>query len=112
MSNLRICHLGKYYPPAKGGIESHLRTLALGQARRGHSVTVLCFNHEDGPTSNEQDDAVGIVRAKRLASVAKLDVAPALVRALSRVKADVIHFHAPNPGGVLAMLAARPRVPV
>ncbi len=46
------------------------------------------------------------------ASVAKLDVCPGLVRALRRVEADILHLQAPNPTMVLALLAARPDVPL
>src|SRR5579859_5401340 len=35
---LRVCHLAKFYPPAPGGIESHVRTLARAQAELGATV--------------------------------------------------------------------------
>src|SRR5208337_277382 len=82
MTQLRICHLGKYYPPAPGGIETHVRTLAQAQASLGAEVAVFCFQHEASPTARE------------------------------RVGADVIHMQAPNPAGVVAVLTARPRVPL
>src|SRR5262245_2992375 len=44
---LSVCHLGKFYPPAPGGIETHVRTLARAQARMGMDVSVLCINHLD-----------------------------------------------------------------
>src|SRR5262245_48952683 len=46
-SPLRVCHLGKYYPPATGGMEAHVRTLAQGQAALGADVRVICVNHAD-----------------------------------------------------------------
>jgi rhamnosyl/mannosyltransferase len=109
---LRICHLGKYYPPAPGGIETHVRTLAQAQAALGADVTVFCFQHQRAPTVRERDGEVEVVRFRRLASLAKLDVSPALCLALAGAQADVIHMQAPNPAGVLALLAARPRVPL
>ena len=48
MSPIRVVHLGKYYPPASGGIEGHTQTLARAQAALGADVTVVVVNHADG----------------------------------------------------------------
>src|SRR5262245_41909873 len=42
---LKIVHLGKYYPPAFGGIETHTQTLARSQAALGADVRVVVANH-------------------------------------------------------------------
>ena len=68
---IEVCHLGKYYPPAPGGIESHVRTLAQAQAELGLEVQVLCVNHEPGPTAVERDGPVEVTRFGRPASVAE-----------------------------------------
>jgi rhamnosyl/mannosyltransferase len=109
---IRVCHLGKYYPPAPGGIESHVRTLACAQAELGLGVRVLCVNHRPGPTVIEQDGAVEVMRFGRAASAAKLDVCPDLRAALARVEADILHLHVPNPTMILALLGARVRTPI
>jgi rhamnosyl/mannosyltransferase len=109
---IRVCHLSKYYPPAPGGIETHVRTLARAQADRGASVRVFCINHGTGPTAVERDGPVEVTRFGRAASGAKLDVCPGLAGALARVEADVLHVQVPNPTMLLALLAARPRVPL
>ena len=36
-----VLHLAKYYPPARGGMEIHVQTLARAQVRAGMRVTVL-----------------------------------------------------------------------
>jgi rhamnosyl/mannosyltransferase len=121
--NLRICHLGKFYPPAPGGVETHVQTLARAQARLGASVQVLCVNHRDTsdvdvtwqalgvtPTVAERDHGVRVTRLGRRASVSRLDVCPSLPRALARLrkdKVDVVHVHAPNPTMFIALAAAR-----
>lgn len=109
---LRICHLGKYYPPAPGGIETHTRTLARAQAELGADVQVYCVNHQPGPTVVEPDGPVAVTRFRRAASAAKLDVCPDLVRGLARVEADVLHMQVPNPTMILALLMARPPTPL
>ncbi len=111
-SAIRVCHLGKYYPPAPGGIETHVRTLARAQAERGAEVRVFCVNHRGRTTILERDGPVAVMRFGRVASVAKLDLCPALAPALARVEADILHLHVPNPAMVLALLAARPVAPV
>ncbi|MCY1036352.1 glycosyltransferase [Corallococcus sp. BB11-1] len=124
-AGLRVLHLGKFYPPASGGMEAHVRTLARAQAALGAQVEVLCANHSvDGtgtshefhgrsPTREDWDGPVRVVRLGRLASVARMDVMPALPLALRRALArgvDVVHLHVPNPSMVLA-LDAVPRLP-
>jgi rhamnosyl/mannosyltransferase len=109
---VRVCHLGKYYPPAPGGIETHVRILAQAQAGLGADVRVFCINHEAGPTVLEQDGPVRVTRFRRLATLAKLDVCRDLVAALREVDADILHMQVPNPTMILALLAARPPQPV
>ena len=112
MSLPRVCHLGKYYPPAPGGIESHVQTLARAQAALGLTVQVFCINHEPGPTTVERDGAVAVTRFGRHASVAKLDVCTGLVTSLAQVDADILHMHVPNPTMILGLVRARPAKPV
>jgi rhamnosyl/mannosyltransferase len=120
-----VVHLGKYYPPATGGIETHTQTLARAQAALGADVTVVVVNHEDvagrdvtferlgrTPAAENRDGPVRVIRAGRWANVAKLDVAPGLVgvlRRLLRDPPDVWHLHTPNVTMMLA-LAAVPRL--
>ena len=104
MTTLSVCHLGKYYPPAPGGIESHVRTLAVAQAELGLDVRVLCVNHEPGPTRTDRDGLVEVTRLARAAKASKLDMCPELVTALRGADADILHLHVPNPTMILALL--------
>lgn len=122
---MKILHLGKYYPPALGGIELHVQTLAREQARLGAEVTVLAVNHEQAGrdttysalartrTVEEQDGAVRVVRVGRVGTIAgKLSVTPRLPLLLRRLggEADLIHLHCRNPT-MSAGLRALPRLP-
>ena len=83
---LRVVHLGKYYPPAMGGIETHTQTLARHQAKLGCDVRVVVVNHADNagrdvtfegrrrtPDRIESDGPVKVHRVGRVANLAKLD---------------------------------------
>jgi len=115
---LRVCHLGKYYPPAYGGMETHVATLARAQRRLGAQVTVYCVNHEtnDGrevrdtrfrrsATREEIDDGVEVVRLGRCGGLSKLDLCPEFRRFADELdRFDVVHLHAPNPTFSLPLL--------
>jgi glycosyltransferase involved in cell wall biosynthesis len=109
---LRVCHLGKYYPPAHGGIETHLQTLAHAQVRMGLDVEVLCIQHSPGPTIREADGSISVTRFRPIAAVKKLEVSTELIGVLRRMRADVLHVHVPNPTMLLALAIARPRLPL
>jgi glycosyltransferase involved in cell wall biosynthesis len=120
-----VLHLGKFYPPASGGMEVHVQALARAQAELGARVEVLCINHAaagDGfshefhgrsPTREEWDGPVRVTRVGRWASVLRMDVMPELPRELLRLLTrgvDLVHLHTPNPTLVLA-LDAMPWLP-
>ena len=122
---MRILHLGKYYPPASGGIEAHVRTLAHGQAAMGHQVRVLCVQHANvqrrsvigktfasTPDSTETDGPVSVRRLGRIAHLARFDIVPGLRGELGRLlrATDIVHLHTPNPLMLIACasLAAGP----
>lgn len=121
---IRIAHLGKYYPPAAGGIETHTQTLARAQVRLGADVRVVVVNHADPtgrdvtferfiptPDATDRDGEIVVHRSGRLSNVAKLDVCPNLPRLLTTVRREfrphVWHLHAPNVTMMLAVLADR-----
>jgi glycosyltransferase involved in cell wall biosynthesis len=117
--NLRVCHLGKFYPPARGGMETHVQTLARAQARAGAKVQVVCVNHQDAtsadvtwkllgatPTVVESDGGVQVTRLGKRATVSRFDVCPSLPATLLKLreeKVDVVHVHAPNPTMFVAL---------
>lgn len=115
----RVVHLGKYYPPARGGIESHVQDLARAQAARGAEVDVLCVEHRDASgrdvtwsalgrtrTTVESDGPVRLTRLGRRGNLARLDVCPRLPAALLQAsrRADVLHLHVPNPTMAVPLL--------
>jgi rhamnosyl/mannosyltransferase len=122
-AGLRVCHLGKYYPPARGGIETHVQGLARAQAALGARVQVLCINHADEEgrdvswralartrTVRERDGEVEVIRLGRQANIARLDVTarlPALLHEAMSGGADVLHLHVPNPTFLLATAMLR-----
>ncbi len=98
---MRILHLGKYYYPEVGGVETFTRDLAEEQARRGHEVCVLCHQHVAGRPS--QDEIINNVRVRRSRLLGRLVYAPVapfysaqLTRELATFKPDVVHAHVPN----------------
>lgn len=125
---ISVCHLGKYYPPAPGGIEAHVQTLARAQARLGANVRVLCVNHANehhrvsssvhfvkSHTAHDTDQGVAITRLGRRAGLGGYDVCPGLVKALRQLPdsgVNVLHLHTPNPTMIIALARARVKLPL
>jgi glycosyltransferase involved in cell wall biosynthesis len=103
-ARLRILHVGKYYPPYRGGMESHLESLCT-ELKGIVDLKVLVANTERR-TTKEQIDGVDVTRVGKLFDVSAAPVCPALVREMRKAKADIVHIHWPNPTAVLAYLAS------
>lgn len=121
--NYRIIHLSKYYPPDRGGIETHVQTLAQSQAAMGAEVHVVCVNAFDqkGELSNktqtieEKDGDVSVIRMGRLLSLARFDICPELPTKLCQLVKEpntLLHLHTPNPTMLMALTILRNRLPL
>jgi len=108
---MHVLHVGKYYPPYRGGIETVVEQLCRGLAGRGVEVTALVSND----TSSTVDETIDGVRVLRLGRTAELNSQPVnlrLVPELRRLRFDALHFHTPNPVGALAVLLAQRAEPI
>jgi glycosyltransferase involved in cell wall biosynthesis len=110
VSRLRVVHVGKYYPPYRGGMESHLATLC--RALAAHADVTALVSAAGPRTVRERDGDVDVVRLARPLALAGAAINPGLVRALRETPADVVHVHHPNPTAVLAYLASGSRAPL
>src|SRR5688572_27796588 len=110
MSTLRILHLGKYYTPDRGGIETVVETLCRGE-RPAADTQALVLNKVN-QTTDETLNEVPVRRVGSIANVGSVSVAPTLPLWLSRADADVIVLHEPNPMALLAYAIARPDTPL
>lgn len=113
---MHILHLGKYYAPYRGGMETVLQALTEGLLDEGCDVTVVAS--AEGPrTTFETVTGPGSGREGRLCRVARLGLLnsqplnPGLIGAVRREIAhgrpDVIHVHLPNPLAAAVCLGLR-----
>src|SRR5437016_6276205 len=103
-ADLRVLHIGKYYPPYRGGMESHLQCLS-DELNGMVDLKVIVANAERR-TMKAVIDGVNVTRVGKFCEIKSAPVCPALVREIRRSKADIVHIHWPNPTAVLAYLAS------
>ena len=105
---MQVLHIGKYYPPFRGGVETVLAGLCEGLAERGASVTALVSN--DRPlTSEEMVRGVRVVRLARRWTVRSQPICPELGTFLRSWQGDLVHLHLPNPLAAWTCLRTRPQ---
>lgn len=97
---MKILHIGKYYPPALGGIEYFLQDLVREQVKIGHQVKILCHQHAPGRTKITAKEGLEIYRASSWGTFAYAPISPSFGRYFLRLKESfapsIIHIHLPN----------------
>jgi glycosyltransferase involved in cell wall biosynthesis len=107
---IRVTHIGKFYPPVTGGMERVVQSLcAVTAGRLDNRVLAL---HTASRTVTDEVDGVPVTRVGTWGAVGSVAVAPALPMHLSRIDADVLILHEPNPWALLSYAAVRPRIPL
>jgi glycosyltransferase involved in cell wall biosynthesis len=109
---VRILHVGKFYPPVRGGMESVLAALCEGTASRWQVRAVVAA--AGGRTVRERRDGVEVVRVGTLARALSVSLSPGLAHELWRDCVDVVVLHEPNPpaGTLLALHTPAPHLVV
>lgn len=105
---MRILHIGKFYPPAPGGIETFTAMLARTQAAEGDEVGVLAHAQQRRWRSRERHDgSVRIDECGRWGQLAYAPLSPAfpwrLQRGITLLRPDVLHIHVPNTSAFAAL---------
>ena len=91
---LRILHIGKFYPPHRGGMEVFLADLITAQQAQGTEAAALVHG-----TPLEQDpDWLARVPVQFHVIYAPIAIGfrAAMARAIARFEPDVLHLHMPN----------------
>jgi rhamnosyl/mannosyltransferase len=101
-----VLHLGKFYPPAKGGMEAILRLICAETA--SHVQNRVLVANDRFTRVEERDGTVEVVRLPSLIKVGAVAVCPGFPAQLAREEADVIVLHEPNPMALVAYFLARP----
>jgi rhamnosyl/mannosyltransferase len=107
---LRVLHVGKFYPPYPGGMESHLQVLCE-ELSKSIEVEVLVA----GARWRSERAVAGGVELVRLATPLMLHgtpIVPLMARAMRQARPDLVHLHFPNPMAAVACLMSRLDLPI
>ncbi len=101
-SRVRVLQIGKFYPPVRGGMETHLQDLCRSLAPSVELDVIV--GHDQVRTAHETDGEIRIHRIGTLANVASASICPTMALAIRKTPADVVHLHSPNPTAVMSYL--------
>lgn len=100
---MRVTQVYRYsYPPLHGGIEQSIHTL-VHQLKRSVASSVLV----SGTSPGFHDDCGVTIRSTgAYGHLIGSPISPSMPLALRREKANILHFHMPNPTGEMSYLLA------
>ena len=97
---MKVLQLGKFYPPAKGGMETILALICERTEQHVHNRVLVANSLRR--TVQERHGSVEVVRAATLTRIGAVAVCPTLPLELAREDADIIVLHEPNPMALVA----------
>src|SRR3954471_7410593 len=104
---MTVTQIGKFYPPHRGGMETHLESLSQ-ELRKTTDVKVLVAN-DCWKTTETIVDGVPVTRLGTCCNISSAPVCPSLVTRLRNDDSDIVHIHLPNPTAIVAYLASSHR---
>ena len=107
---IHVLHVGKYYPPAPGGMERVVQLLCEGEQPL-ISSRVLAANTSTR-TVHEVVRGVPVTRVASVASIGSVGVCPTFPLELARSERDLTVIHEPNPLALASDFVARQQGPL
>jgi glycosyltransferase involved in cell wall biosynthesis len=108
MTRPRVVHVYKdFWPPILGGVERCINWM-VGGLRDSFEFTIL-VNSRQGRTVEREWEGVRIIEVGEWGRALSAPLSPAFPFWMRRLKADIWHFHLPNPTGDVSWLLSRPK---
>lgn len=106
---MKVLHIGKFYPPDKGGIETATKAIIDHLWDSGVDCDAVCFSHGESCTISTPKGTVHRFKTSLnlLSTPFSLGYLWFLLRKIQAY--DVIHVHTPNPLSALFVFLMRPR---
>ena len=106
-SPLRILHIGKFFPPATGGIENFLGDLLPALERIGATTAALVHDEPGCNQAVVKGDVVKIYRVPCYGTLLYAPISPEFPLVMRKVikdfRPDILHFHVPNTSAFWAL---------
>jgi len=106
----RVVHVGKFYPPARGGMEKVLQVLA--ESERGTVDNHVLVANEGPDTVHETVHGVPVTRVGAVHRVGAVAICPTFPYWMRKLDADVMVVHEPNPVALVAHFLSQPKARV
>lgn len=104
---MRILHIGKFYYPSPGGIESYCKNICEEVVRRGIETDIIVAN-SCNKFKEEVINGINVYRMPKVATINSIAICPKMIHftknIIRRRLYDVIHLHFPNPMGEISYL--------
>lgn len=108
---MNILHVGKYYDPVPGGIESVTKFI-VDSLQDVHNQKVVVYN-TSSETLIEEKDRLSIVRVGTFTTFKSQPLSwhyrNKLKQIISSFNPDIVYFHYPNPVGAIELLSVLPK---
>lgn len=106
-----ILHVGKFYPPAPGGMEKVVQLLCESERAQGLDSRVLVAN-TTRDTVRESLHGVPVTRVAAFGAIGSVGICPAFPHALATAARDLTVVHEPNPVALVSDWLTRQRGPL
>jgi rhamnosyl/mannosyltransferase len=103
---MNVLHVGKFYPPNKGGMETVLEIICDHTAQ--HVRNRVLVANDRSSTVEDQRCGTEVIRVATFCKIGSVSVCPTMPARLFNEDADIVVIHEPNPMALLAYFLARP----